>query len=1093
MAKFEFKESISVMTYGVYDLICIIIYPTQYIGYIEMNVRMRALRLFCFHFSCGKHLKRKLLDSIMELDPNDDLYQQFINSFQQSDLDRLFADDDDDPNDQDYNVYQDVCNIDDFKEFLDFFDETFKNTPATDNGKEPSQTKLIDQTKSDCDKQQHSFSNNQLEILYHQLSFHTQLLTQDWILSIRYDDDDDNKIQNGYRKMLEELNELSLKNDRNVLRLIRNLEPAIQLIEHDGDDIVEKERNSNFGTVLTSQLKSFLIKHRDIFPFGWALPSRPFLSRNKSTQTIFTEADDHLIAFGFEKFFLSNRKSTRNNSVYKYIHNNLLPIHSEHSICHHVKYLKLMKIKKINQQLIDPQKYDKWFTNPIVYYFRENKLLPFNRYFSKENLSNIYHLYPLPDWYQKYMDKDDSINPILYIDDSRKNNNNDQHCNEQQKAKSTTSLSPSSSSKYQTIVPKPDSNGNLPIFALPGQQTIYADGTIIQNILTNQSYSFHTIASLTPKRIYRKSNHYKSSKNDEHSMISKPLQICPSTQESLEANWPVENDEIISDIVPNQPEIPASRASPKISADENCDDYAEFEDIEIDDNNNDDVEIDKVDDEHDHAKNVVEEEDEEDDEEEIEDEDVDDDGDDEEDLMALMEASWTTVANSQHGKQPQQRSHQDQDDVGRINRRKSELLALQRESSRYIIEHSTGGASSNIDSINDRLISYYLKRSRKLLVYDEDYFRFLELISNFNDQPYSHEKMYNQLREFLFEIRCKYAEQHADNAVLRQQVLDGFDELIELLLLLVLFSIDRSDSNHYLMNNRSTFEYLHWQRTLEFFRKLELYLSFVYDGHPNQQQNCVQKMIRLLNQSLSQHKHTSSEQRTKIKTSVSKILSNHPLLMKEFSSLFLEDSPSDHLYSDAEDFDEFTIPTDIEMDTDVVVVVDDDELSIENCTIPIDPNDSKYGTNECPCRECHHQTTETTTTTAANNHCTMCSIRFISGRIYLPQISTNSKRLQLVEYVHQRHQQQSSSSPLRTNKLDWNKLTVQTPAWTLEEDRILLQTCRSMIVDFNITKLTESIIDRLAIKLANENVFNQKRTFTDIAERLRHLIEILTC
>ena len=123
----------------------------------------------------------------------------------------------------------------------------------------------------------------------------------------------------------------------------------------------------------------------------------------------------------------------------------------------------------------------------------------------------------------------------------------------------------------------------------------------------------------------------------------------------------------------------------------------------------------------------------------------------------------------------------------------------------------------------------------------------------------------------------------------------------------------------------------------------------------------------------------------------------------------------------------------------------------------------------------------------------MCSIRFISGRIYLPQISTNSKRLQLVEYVHQRHQQQSSSSPLRTNKLDWNKLTVQTPAWTLEEDRILLQTCRSMIVDFNITKLTESIIDRLAIKLANENVFNQKRTFTDIAERLRHLIEILTC
>ncbi|XP_027196979.2 uncharacterized protein LOC113791401 [Dermatophagoides pteronyssinus] len=1016
----------------------------------------------------------------MELDPNDDIYQQFINSFQQSDLDRLFADDD--PNDKDYNVYQDIGNLDDFKEFLDIFDETFKNTSVIDNNgveKESDQITLKDEINSNSD--QHSFSNDQLNILYYQLNFHIQLLTQDWILSIRYDDDD-NKIHNGYREMLDELNELSQKNDTNILRLIPNLQPSIQLVEHDNDHIVESENKSNLETVLTSKLKSFLLKNRNIFPFEWALPSRRFLSHHKVTQTLFTEADDHMIAFGLQKFYRERSKSTRANSFYKYIHNHFLPNHSEQSIRHHVKYLKHKR--KIDN---DPQKYDKWFTNPIVYYFRENKLPPFNRYFTKENLSDIYRLYPLPNWYHKLVAKDDPTNLMLYIDDSRKNNRTEQ--SQQTKCNEHSSSPSSLANKYQTIMPKPDSNGNLPLYELNGQRIILADGTIMQNILANQSFPFCTVPNLPQRRrqIRRKTKKQQSYQSKilekDEQEISK---ICSPNQE-------LDIDENSIDIDSNQPVQSPTISVNKINENGDDDDNQVFEKIEID--NNDD------DDEQEQCENVVQVEEGEE-EEEIEDDDVDndddgdggdddddddDDGDetemlmnmdDEEDLMALMEASWTTVANSQHGK-PQQ----DQVDVERINRRKSELLAMQRESSRFIVENSS---SNIIDSINDRLISYYLKRSRKLLVQDEDYIQFLELISNLNDQPDLNRQIYHQLRKFLLEIRQKYIEQHSDNIIIRQQILDGFDELIEFLVLLVMFSTDRFDNNH---NNdfRSTFEYLLWRRILQFFGKLELYLSFVYDGHTNQQQNCIQKIIRLLNQSLLQQKHLSTmtnEQRTKIKTSVSKILNNHPLLMKEFCSLFLEDPPSNHLYNDDEDFDEFIIPSDIEMENNNVVVDNNDNDDVENCTIPIDSNDLKYGTNECPCIECHQQN-DSTTASHLNNHCTLCSIRFISGRIYLPQISTN-KRLQLVEYV------QRKSSPLQ--KINQNELesNMKNEKWTLEEDRLLLQTFRSMIVDFNITKLTENIIDSLSKRLANENVFNQKRNISDIAERLKHLIEILT-
>ncbi|OTF75994.1 hypothetical protein BLA29_000056 [Euroglyphus maynei] len=838
--------------------------------------------------------------------------------------------------------------------------------------------------------------------------------------------------------MLTELNELSRRNDTNILRLIANLEPAIQLVEHDSNVIIENELKSSLSTVLSSQLKSLLIEHRDIFPFEWALPSRRFLSNHKSKQTIFTEADDHLIAFGFQRFYRERSKSVRNNSVYEYIQDHLLPIHSKRSIKHHVTFLK--RAKKMAEN--DPEKYDKWFTNPIVYYFRENKLPPFNRYFSRENLSNIYRLYPLPDWYQKYMAKDDPTNKMLYIDDCKKN------IPQQTKSNDHSSSSSSSLSRYPPIIPKPDSNGNFPLYGLHGQQVIFDDGTIVQNILANQSFPFCKVPNLPRRRqVQRKTKKQQSSKNDEQTISN--AKICPSVHE------------ILIDANQNQP--------PKISVDEmdkiEIDEYDELDQVhdsngdDDDDDDDDDVDVDVNDDD--------------------DDDDDDDDGsamlmnmDDEEDLMALMEASWTTVANN--GKPQQQRLRQDQDDIGRINRRKSDLLAMQRESCRYIIEHS----SSNIEhSINDRLISYYLKRSRKLLVQDEDYIRFLESISKINDQAESNDQIYHQLRKFLLEIRWKYVEQHSDNVTARQQIMDGFDELVELLVLLVLVSSDRFENN-----SRLTFQYLHWLRILQFFRKLELYLSFVYDGHTNQQQNCVQKMLRLLNQSLLQQKpHTSkmtNEQRIKIKTSVSKILNNHPLLMKEFCSLFLEDPPPDHLFGQDEDFDEFIIPSDIDMENHVV---DED---VENCTIPIDPNDSKYGTNECPCIECDHQMVSKNS--ALNSHCAMCSIRFISGRIYLPQISTN-KRLQLVEYVPR---PQSPFGKIDSNnRLESN----ETSAWTLQEDRLLLQTCRSMIIDFNITNLSEHIIDRLAIKLANENVFNQKRSTFDISERLKHLIEILTC
>lgn len=421
--------------------------------------------------------------------------------------------------------------------------------------------------------------------------------------------------------------------------------------------------------------------------------------------------------------------------------------------------------------------------------------------------------------------------------------------------------------------------------------------------------------------------------------------------------------------------------------------------------------------------------------------------DDENDLLALMQASCLAV--SKRARNSLESEHA---------RRKSDIVARQRDNGLAILRSELSAESDKTQRRQELLINYFLKRAKSLLT-SKDFLSFLELLTTFDTSTKSRQEIYKQIRQFLIETRKLYAKVNSDQPVSRQSVLDGIRELIEISVLFLDFIEAK--------NCGQAYNYLCWRKMFDFMDKVEMYLSLTYSSRI-QQHNCLQRLIRSLSQLAEQ-----SVDKSKIKAVVSKIFNGHPLLMEEFTSLLLDGPIPKYLYANSEDFDEF--------------VIGEPNNQCENVRIPANEEDLNFGTDKCPCKLCHREDEESSS--SISSHCSACSVRFISGRIYLPQMNSLTKKMQLIEYV--RDEPEANVEPNESGGGGGECSKPRAKQWTIAEDRMLLEACRTMILDSNITKLTEQVFEQVAQRLAVEE-FNQKRSVEELSERLHELIEMLT-
>lgn len=165
----------------------------------------------------------------------------------------------------------------------------------------------------------------------------------------------------------------------------------------------------------------------------------------------------------------------------------------------------------------------------------------------------------------------------------------------------------------------------------------------------------------------------------------------------------------------------------------------------------------------------------------------------------------------------------------------------------------------------------------------------------------------------------------------------------------------------------------------------------------------------------------------RLRTLMNRYLNGHPYLIHEFSALFLDELPPDHLFNDPDSFDQLLLITDhhphhhshhLQHQTQPSVnkqecsnQSDRDHRSYESIEIKLNATDQLYGTDQCPCRLCHHSLRNladprdqeaagdsSLATEATTNHCIACSLKFISGKPFAIQ---KNRKLQpvLVDFV----------------------------------------------------------------------------------------------
>ncbi|XP_015789914.1 GON-4-like protein [Tetranychus urticae] len=438
---------------------------------------------------------------------------------------------------------------------------------------------------------------------------------------------------------------------------------------------------------------------------------------------------------------------------------------------------------------------------------------------------------------------------------------------------------------------------------------------------------------------------------------------------------------------------------------------------------------------------------------------VQNEDDDESDLAALMVASSTITSNKGRNK-----SHESSS-VSKKEAKKS-LVTKHKESTVLLLSEDWLLNDYNREQKEQIMVQCFINKVREALKSDEDYVQFLNYLNEFGKQRSTNgsiKDLHQKTEKLLRKVNA-------------QQVMEDF--------VLLLNASEAQECG-------KMYQYLHWRRYLSFIRKLEVYSAV--------EPNCIPRLHKTLVQ-LKLSETPVNKQR--LKAAVSKAISGHPYLINEFSSLFLDEKPKDYLFANDEDFDNIAITN----AQDLNAADDEGDDSFENVMVDLNGEESKYGTNACPCKICHNNVNNNNNCSSSNGsenatsaplrHCASCSLKFIGGKIYLQ----GPKKIQPaeVQYLGLRESravvnQPESASPqtvepsVSVDQSNSTQSSVETEScnnekpWTLAEDKLLLEFCKAKV----------SIDDEAnLIELFKEISCKLNRPCDNVVERFNKLMDL---
>lgn len=296
--------------------------------------------------------------------------------------------------------------------------------------------------------------------------------------------------------------------------------------------------------------------------------------------------------------------------------------------------------------------------------------------------------------------------------------------------------------------------------------------------------------------------------------------------------------------------------------------------------------------------------------------------------------------------------------------------------------------------------------------------------------------------------------------------------------------------------------YLHWMRFFEFMQHVELY----HDGV----EAFEKKLTRLVDALQKDDSH-------KVKLAIANLVNKHPFLKREFESLSLDEKPHPSLFICEEDFDDITEP--INLHNNSIENSDSSIYKFEHFQSKLSEDELNFASQACPCK-CH--SCQIIDPGQPSQHCNKCNLKFMKGRMYLvnkikpilaewsytdptktfvDQVQKGSTCSQnpnqntqpqtnLSQSYYPSQPSPSVQSPVSTNGVSF----VTQTKWTLEEDREILEFCRSKAeqneetISFDTSTFEELVSNRG--KVEGSGASNSKKSAREIAERFNQLMEM---
>ena len=399
----------------------------------------------------------------------------------------------------------------------------------------------------------------------------------------------------------------------------------------------------------------------------------------------------------------------------------------------------------------------------------------------------------------------------------------------------------------------------------------------------------------------------------------------------------------------------------------------------------------------------------------------DEDEDDESELAALMAASSTiTISRMKLNK--------------KVNSTKQDALNKQKEISRKILADDRDSHDPDQEMRQQTIVENFMQKARDVLHEEEDFVRFLKLLSEFHESrqtgrnEQSLKEVFKNLESFLTSL-------HGERLM---------DELI-------LF-LDQKEA----LECGKMYEYLHWKRLTSFMRKIEV--ATAIDS---------QMLLRLFKTLTQLRQNPLNADKNRIKAAVHKAVNGHPLLMAEFMTLFLDETPPAHLFKDEQDFDHVVCNSDD----------DNEDCSFESCApIPSD-NESAYGTPDCPCTHCHRSPGEKT------KHCNRCCLTIIDNQLHiLNSGKAVAATLQYTEKTDVVHAADHRDSPKSAETACKKQRTGD--EWCTEDDAVLLQVVQTKLT---CTDLIENHVFEDIAKQVNKSFEQVSARFAALMHVIREL------